>query len=878
MIYKEVISAIFSLGLFINAVSFIPQIVRIVRERSTRGISLITFSIFLITQFSAVLYGFIIHSWILITGYILSMLTCGPVVILILYFRHKHTDYCENNTNVPGVDFKDIIRQSPVHIYWKDLEGRSLGCSDQQYKSLGLNSRCDYIGKTDFELFPEDQAEKIVDADKSVIKSGKDQVIEELANTGEGTQALYLSHKVPLKNNQGKTVGLVGVSMDITDARRKELERKEFLENIIALMPGHVYWVNRQGIYQGCNDEQARSAGLKSREEIIGKQNAELPWNLHSNVVPELIDKVNDEIMASGQSKVIEEPATLDDGTTKTFLSSKVPLKNHEGEVIGLLGISVDISDRKTMENELVIAKERAEVANKAKEEFLYNMRHDIRTPFSGITGMTTLLKETETDKEKLQYINNIAISAEQLLDYLNTILEFTQSDEGSIPVVSKQINLKNCIQSCVDMFKPSIESEHIKFIYTYNKALSSEYLTDEFRIQRIIINLLGNAIKFTPRNGSIKLMVSLVEDKFDKKDPLIQITVQDSGIGIPAGKEAIIFEKFERLTSSYKGKYKGTGLGLYAVKTLIYDLNGSVKVFSEAGEGATFTCTIPMKQPKSGVQAPSSKEICSTEQCDNFFFSEAPEVLLVEDGDIMQLAATTLLESLNCLVEVADTGERAVECCHTKIYDLIFMDIGLPGIDGYEATRQIRQINNLKDVPIVALTAHATDEVDDECQDSGMNDVVSKPITKTKAAAILNQYICKYNVVDDSVSSPIKVADYSYLDAAIINMKDSIIKRGSEQDALHYIFMLKDSLLLSLKTISQLLNEDDYVQLGKEVHKLKGALSLVTLPTLQQTLEKIDQHIKKKNDKSIQLLYSVFKLESDLFIEEVEKLPAHTP
>jgi two-component system, OmpR family, aerobic respiration control sensor histidine kinase ArcB len=874
MSYKEVIEVIFSLGLFINAVSFIPQIARLIKDRSAKGISLITFTIFLLTQFSAVLYGFIIHSWILIIGYMLSMLTCGPVVLLIIYFRCKRLDDTEHSTNIAGISFEDIVKQSPLHIYWKDLSGRCLGGSDQQYKSLGLKSSSDFIGKTDFDLYPIDQAAKIVEADKAILLSGKSQAVEEVANTGDGQQALYLSYKAALKNKQGRTVGLVGVSVDITDARRQEVARKEFLENIIALMPGHVYWVDREGVYQGCNDEQAKSAGLAARENIIGKRNADLPWNLHSNVVPELLDKVNDGVMACGKSKMIEEPAKLNNGTTKTFLSSKVPLKDSEDRVIGLLGISVDITDRKTIESELIKAKEKAEVANKAKEEFLYNMRHDIRTPFSGITGMATLLRDQETDKDKLCYIDHIYNSADELLDYLNAILEFTQLEEGTVPVVSRLTNLKETVQSCIAMFMPAMELKGINFIFDYDEVLLTEYYTDEFRIKRIVINLLGNAVKFTPKAGSIKLNISLPEEKSALTQPLIRLSVQDTGIGIPLEKQGLIFEKFERLTSSYKGEYKGTGLGLHAVKTLIEDLDGDVTVFSEVGQGATFTCSVPMRKPASGENIFSEEKDDGAHTFEAKFSLESPDILLVEDGEIMQLAFSSLLTGLNCSVDIAATGEEAVKMCQEKSYNLIYMDIGLPGIDGFEATRQIKQLSYCKGVPVIALTAHATNDVDEQCKASGMDSVISKPLTKDKAIGVLNEFIKSGTTLALSEGlQEITAGNYVTINASIIDMRDSIRKLGNENETTRYLLLLKASLIASLKTISDFVIKKDIKNLDRELHKLKGALSLVTVPQLQRAIENFNTCSAGEVDLSIEDQYQQLKLQLDCFSEELEKI-----
>ncbi|MBT7338962.1 MAG: PAS domain-containing protein, partial [Candidatus Jacksonbacteria bacterium] len=452
----------------------------------------------------------------------------------------------------------------------------------------------------------------------------------------------------------------------------------ETLENIISIMPGNVYWLNRDGVYLGCNDHQATLIGLASRKDIVGKRNVEIPGFL----IPEVLDKYNQQVIEGGKSIVIEEPAVLPDGSDAVYLSTKVPLRNSQNEIVGIVGISIDITERKKIETELVSAKEKAEVANKAKKEFLYNMRHDIRTPFSGITGMATLLKTQETDEKKLQYINNIYTSSEELLDYLNTILELTQIEKGTIPVVSCLVDVKSLIQSSFNMFKSSIAAKKINFTFNYDESTSFKCNTDEFRVKRIVINLLGNAVKFTGNSGSITIDLSFLNNEPETSTSFIRISIRDTGIGIPIDKQDVIFEKFERLTSSYKSNNKGTGLGLFAVKTLVDELGGNVELISEPGKGATFICDIPMKKAAVGnhVDVLLDNEIKGKPKF--AAMNSSPSLLLVEDAEIIQLATATILENLNCFVDVAATGKQAIKLCQANNYDLILMDIGLPDME----------------------------------------------------------------------------------------------------------------------------------------------------------------------------------------------------
>lgn len=564
-------------------------------------------------------------------------------------------------------------------------------------------------------------------------------------------------------------------------------QENQRLNYVINRLPVSIYWKDKQGVYLGCNHYVVKMAGVSSTKDILGKTDAQLPWSEHAKQ----FEEIDTRIISEGVTEKIEEKAILNDGDKHYFLTTKGPLCNEENEVTGILGVSVDITERVRAQQALVLAKEKAEVANKAKEEFLYNMRHDLRTPFSGITGMAMLLKSREDNEEKLRYINNIYISSEELLDHLNTILEFTQSDMGSLPVISSQIVIKEIIQSCINMFISSMEVKKIRLCFDYDSQLSAAYLSDDFRLRRILMNLLGNAVKFTDDGGQIYVSVQLLKQDISKKRSVIRFTVKDSGIGIPADKHKIIFEKFERLTSSYKGKYKGTGLGLYSVKALVNDLKGEVTVESEPGKGSVFICEIPMGFSDKKIDKKSATQPNKSQG--GFYLSSSPDILLVEDSPIIQLAATSLLEKLDCFVDTVGSGEDAIAHCKEKSYDLILMDIGLPGINGFDAAYQIKQLADCKLTPIVALTAHATHEVDEQCQAVGINEVVSKPLMPEKAILLLKKFTSQeYEAKSTDDIANNKSCHNTQLDKSIIDMNDSIRKQGSLCEAKKYCFFIE--------------------------------------------------------------------------------------
>lgn len=368
-------------------------------------------------------------------------------------------------------------------------------------------------------------------------------------------------------------------------------EKIKYLENIIALLPGQVYWLDRDNVFQGCNNLQAEAAKLPSPQAIVGKRNADLPWADQAQEV----DLINSFVMETGEPYVGEELADIASGQ-RIFLSHKVPFRNESDEVIGLLGVSFDITDRKRMEKELEIARERAEIANQTKTEFIRNLEHDIRTPLCGIKSVTKYLETIEDDPKKKDFLNDIEIATNELLNYLDNIVEFSQINVGATPLIVKEFNLEQVIKGIINLELAAARSKRLDLLFEYGSNVPTMVIGDRFRLHRMLLNLVNNAIKFTDQ-GSVKISVGFIE-KVTEKEVLLNIAVEDTGIGIAEKHHETIYDKFTRCDPSNKGIYKGTGLGLWIVKQFIEDLNGQITLRSELGRGSIFTCLLPFRLP----------------------------------------------------------------------------------------------------------------------------------------------------------------------------------------------------------------------------------------------------------------------------------------
>ncbi len=364
---------------------------------------------------------------------------------------------------------------------------------------------------------------------------------------------------------------------------------KAYMDAIINNLPGAVYWKDPQGHYIGCNKHVARMAGYENVQDMIGKTDHDLCWKEFANDWQAL----DQEVMRTGKTMAREEKAKLADGKIITELTFKTPLRDEFNQIVGIIGTSLDISEKKQLEDQLIVSKEKAENANKAKTEFLYNVRHDIRTPFSGLLSLSLLLEEGETNLQKKEYLHDIAQSAQELLNYLNEILEYMELEDSTVPVLYKPFEIRTLVGEIVTVMTPAVKYKFVKIESHIEPKIPSQIIGDQYRVHRILLNLVGNAVKFT-KEGSVVIGVDIAK-KEDHKF-LLKIWVKDTGIGIPEEKYNLIFERFNRLTASYSGVYKGTGLGLWAVKRLIDELGGQILVTSQPGKGSLFTCIIPFE------------------------------------------------------------------------------------------------------------------------------------------------------------------------------------------------------------------------------------------------------------------------------------------
>lgn len=404
------------------------------------------------------------------------------------------------------------------------------------------------------------------------------------------------------------------------------------------------------------------------------------------------------------------------------------PLPLNANQFTGIIGVTRDITSRKTIMLELESAKEQAFTASKTKSEFLANMSHEVRTPMNGVLGMLQLLKLTHLDDEQLGYVNTAMSSGESLLTIINDILDYSKVEAGKLQITPKVFKLKSLVKLLLASFQAQIDGEKVYLRYKIDKDVPEFLIADHVRIRQILFNLVGNAIKFTDE-GEILISIGIEGTRISNSSKIVlKTSISDTGIGIPDNQNATIFEPFTQIESSHQTKSKGTGLGLSIVKQLVTNMGGTISLGRNEKQGTTVTFTLLVKEAKSTQHTKKTEPPTPILTSPNRRLS----TLIVEDEKINQQILHAVLTKLGHQATVAQNGHAALHLLKSHFYDIILMDVQMPGLDGIETTRRIRTFDEFKKIshtPIIALTAYAMAGDKDRCLNAGMNRYLTKPV-----------------------------------------------------------------------------------------------------------------------------------------------------
>jgi len=625
------------------------------------------------------------------------------------------------------------------------------------------------------------------------------------------------------------------------------IKKGSFFKSVVEEGSDLIFIVDFNGVIVYCNNA-IRELGYRL-PTLIGK-------NFFDYIEPSILEEFKKNFKQSTQrrfSESVEFQFKCKDNTYKFFEFNSINLK-HKENLPGLILDCRDISQRKKDAEELLRAQ-------KAKELFLANISHEIRTPINGIAGMADLLSHNPSEEDQMLYLKAIKTAAENLKVIINDILDLASIESGKLKFEKINFNLDKTIRSLVDTFRLQSQEKGIKLVYHKDASLPSIFIGDPVRLNQILINLISNALKFT-QQGSITVSVTL--DKIFHKEYYLKFEIRDTGIGIPKSKLKTIFESFSQADASVTRKYGGTGLGLTIVRQLAQLQHGSIKVSSEEGKGSVFTVVIPYKQGITDEQATSSKVgLSKSLQLQN------ASILLVEDNDINRLYAGSIMKMWGCPFDTAENGEVAIEKLKNAHFDLILMDIQMPVMDGFEATQVIRQMPNEKsNIPIVALTANATQKDINKCLSLGMNDCLTKPFTQQDLLKILDKFLGeKFHVVESvdrhPASHKIDRIDFSYLEKVSGNNKDFIRE---------IVDAFIKSIPNSIQELEQNVEIENWAELARVAHKIKPSITLLGVHNLKDKIVKLEEEAKlNKNPWQISMLSKEVSTELKATLESLK-------
>lgn len=687
-------------------------------------------------------------------------------------------------------------------------------------------------------------------------KKGHDNGMKHYLATGEGP-ALNKQIELTALNKKGKEfhieISIIPIKQNdevffcsfIQDiSERKNAENKikyqeEKYRNIIAHMNLGLIEVDNNHTIRFANQSFSDISGYEF-SELIGKNPSEI-FIAGDNI--DLMEKKK-KLRMNGISDVYQIPIKNKSGDRRWWAISGAPNYDDKGNLIGSIGIHLDITEQKQLEIDLENEKIKAEEASKAKEAFLANMSHEIRTPLNAIIGFLRELQKQELTDLQKKYIENSSIASKHLFSIINNVLDISKIEAGEMSLEEEDFILENSIQNITSVLTPIAEQKGIKLSTKISVEISKVFKGDALRIEQILFNLVGNSLKFTQK-GKVSIKCKLISE--DKSSQNIVITINDTGIGMDKKFMNSIFNKFSQEEKKITRKYGGTGLGMAITKELLNLMNGTISIESEKNKGTCIQIHLSLKKG-------SNDNIKNEHIKKEFAKIDGAKILLVEDNYMNRLVAQNSLQYFNCTVTEAENGIEALEILKLQNFDVILMDIQMPEMDGIEATKIIRNEFKLK-TPIIALTANAFKTEIENCKKAGMNDYVTKPFEE----AVLIETICK-NLTNKKDKKEIQAGTSSNIKLYNLNSLHNL-SRGNEEFVQKMISIFINQTTETLIKIEEAISIKDFIEVSRLIHKIKPSVEGIGVTSIIENVKQLEKTAKEaKEEATITALFSDIK------------------
>jgi two-component system sensor histidine kinase/response regulator len=649
----------------------------------------------------------------------------------------------EEKLQTSEILYHSLVESLPQNIFRKDLNERFTFANQRFCRTLEHPLE-EILGKTDFDFFPSELAQKYQADDHRIMKEGGAfETVEEYV-TPDHHKAYVQVVKTPLYDAHGNVSGVQGIFWDVTEKRRIEEElafERDLLRALLDNVPDRVYFKDTSCRFLRCSLAMAMRLGLKDPSAVVGKTD----FDFHSPELAAEFFKDEQRIILTGEPLINKIEKQLDVSGDEIWASvTKVPLRNRKGQVTGIIGLSRDITALKKAEKDLAIARDAALETARLKSEFLAVMSHEIRTPMNGIIGMTGLLQDTTLTMEQRDFTDTIRSSADALLTIINDILDFSKIEAGKLILEKIDLDLREVVESTVELLAQKAQDKGLEIISHVPEEVPTFLRGDPGRMRQILINLVGNAVKFTEHG---EVVVRVVKGAETEHQVRLRFLVSDTGIGIPKDVQATIFEAFTQADGSTTRKYGGTGLGLAISRQLLHLMGGSIHLDSTPGKGSTFWFELVLDKQAERPWRPLA------ERAD----LNGLKVLIVDDNATNRQVLEYQSKAWRMVSRSVIGGKQALEAlseeaAHGKPFDVILLDMHMPEMDGLMLARLVTQRYGRQAPKMMMLTSLGQRLDAKAMHAAGIASCMVKPVKQSRLFDAIARVVAGYE--DDDVSA----------------------------------------------------------------------------------------------------------------------------